>query len=157
MHFLSHDGALVDASCIAVVAALQHFRRPDVSVEGEKVTIHTMTERVPVPLSILHVPICVTFSFYLDGEVCLVDTTLQEEQLRQGDMTITLNKFGELCQIAKAGGLAINALSLLRCAKIALVKVGEIAAIVQRRLEEDAAIRVRRDNLLESKADNERA
>ncbi|KAG0633094.1 ribosomal protein S5 domain 2-type protein [Tuber brumale] len=157
VHFLSHDGALVDASCIAVVAALQHFRRPDVSVEGEKVTIHTMTERVPVPLSILHVPICVTFSFYLDGEVCLVDATLQEEQLRQGDMTITLNKFGELCQIAKAGGLAINGLSLLRCAKIALVKVREIAATVQRRLEEDAAVRVRRDNLLESKADNERA
>ncbi|CAZ85393.1 unnamed protein product [Tuber melanosporum] len=157
VHFLSHDGALVDASCIAVVAALQHFRRPDVSVEGEKVTIHTMTERIPVPLSILHVPICVTFSFYLDGEVCLVDATLQEEQLRQGDMTITLNKFGELCQIAKAGGLAINGLNLLRCAKIALVKVGEIAATVQRRLEEDAAARVRRDNLLESKADNERA
>lgn len=157
MHFLSHDGALVDASCIAVVAALQHFRRPDVSIEGEKVTIHTMTERVPVPLSILHVPICVTFSFYHDGEVCIVDATLQEEQLRQGDMTITLNKFGELCQIAKAGGLAINALILLRCAKIALVKAGEIAAIVQRRLEEDAAVRVRRDNLLESKADNERA
>ncbi|PWW79534.1 hypothetical protein C7212DRAFT_291353 [Tuber magnatum] len=157
VHFLSHDGALVDASCIAVVAALQHFRRPDVSVEGEKVTIHTMTERVPVPLSILHVPICVTFSFYLDGEVCLVDATLQEEQLRQGDMTITLNKFGELCQIAKAGGLAINALNLLRCAKVALVKVGEITATVQRRLEEDAAVRVRRDNLLESKADNERA
>ncbi|CUS14229.1 unnamed protein product [Tuber aestivum] len=157
VHFLSHDGALVDASCIAVVAALQHFRRPDVSIEGEKVTIHTMTERVPVPLSILHVPICVTFSFYLDGEVCLIDATLQEEQLRQGDMTITLNKFGELCQISKAGGLAINALNLLRCAKVALVKVGEITATVQRRLEEDAAVRVRRDNLLESKADNERA
>ncbi|RPB02174.1 hypothetical protein L873DRAFT_1834325 [Choiromyces venosus 120613-1] len=157
VHFLSHDGALVDASCIAVVAALQHFRRPDVSVEGEKVTIHTMTERVPVPLSILHVPICVTFSFFLEGEVCLIDATLQEEQLREGEMTITLNKFGELCQISKAGGLAINALNLLQCAKVALVKVREIAAMVQKRLEEDAAVRVRRDNLLESKADNERA
>ena len=156
MHFLSHDGGLVDASCIAVVAALQHFRRPDVSVEGEKVIIHTLVERVPVPLSILHVPICVTFSFYHGGEVCLVDATMLEEQLREGDMTITLNKFGDLCQIAKAGGLPIAALALLQCARLALVKVQGIAAIIQKRLEEDAEARTRRDNLLESKADNER-
>lgn len=156
IHFLHHDGGLVDASCIAAVAALQHFRRPDVSVEGEKVIIHTLTERVPVPLSILHIPICVTYSFYHGGEVSLVDATLQEEQLRDGDMTITLNKFGEVCQIAKAGGLSIGALALLQCARVALVKVQEITAFIQRRLEEDQALRTRRDNLLESTAENAR-
>ncbi|KAH8153069.1 uncharacterized protein LAJ45_02656 [Morchella importuna] len=156
VHFLHHDGGLIDASCIAAVAALQHYRRPDVSVDGEKVIIHTLTERVPVPLSILHIPICVTYSFYHGGEVSLVDATLQEEQLRDGDMTITLNKFGEVCQIAKAGGLPIGALALLQCARIALVKVQEITAFLQKRLEEDSAARTRRDNLLESTAQNAR-
>lgn len=89
VHFLDHDGALVDASCIAVIAALSHFKRPDVSVDGESVTIHTLKERVPVPLSLLHHPICVTFSFFDGGEVVLMDATLQEEQLREGLMTIT--------------------------------------------------------------------
>ena len=58
VHFLNHDGGLVDAACVAVVAALHHFRRPDVSVAGERVTIHTLAERVPVPLSILQVGGC---------------------------------------------------------------------------------------------------
>ena len=69
VHILDADGGLVDASCIAIMAALQHFRRPDVSVDGELVTIHTMEERVPIPLSILHNPICVSFSFYHAGVV----------------------------------------------------------------------------------------
>ncbi|KAL7271481.1 3'-5'-exoribonuclease [Rhizina undulata] len=156
VHFLDHDGGLVDAACIAVIAALQHFRRPDVSVEGEKVTIHSLTERVPVPLSILHIPICVTFSFYHGGDVCLIDATLQEEKLRDGDMTITLNKHGEVCQIAKAGGLPIEAVALLKYVKVALVKVQEITEFILKRLKEDQDARTRRDNLLESRADNER-
>jgi len=165
VHFLNHDGGLVDASCIAVVAALQHFRRPDVSVDGERVTIHTLTERVPVPLSILHVPICVTFSFFEcekleegeeDKPVFLVDAMLQEEQLRDGDMTVTLNKFGEVCQVAKAGGLPIEAVALHSCMRKALVKVEEITAFIAERLKEDQDERTRRDNLLESTAENER-
>lgn len=186
VHFLNHDGGMVDAACIAVVAALQHFRRPDVSVEGETVTVHSMTERVPVPLSILHVPICVTFSYYdMDkagmatntlgggsgggameddedaGEdeenvVTLLDATLQEEQLRDGDMTVTMNKHGEVCQISKAGGVPLDPLSMHRDMNLALVKVKEITAFITKRLKEDEDNRVRRDNLLESTAENER-
>ncbi|KAF8435275.1 ribosomal protein S5 domain 2-type protein [Terfezia claveryi] len=156
VHFLDHDGALVDASCIAVIAALAHFRRPDVSVEGEKVTIHTLTERVPVPLSILHHPICVTFSFFHGGEIVLMDATLQEEQLREGDMTITLNKHGEVCQISKAGGTAIEAVVLMRCATQALLVVRQVTELLMNKLEEDQAKRVRRDNLLEASAENDR-
>jgi len=39
VHFLDHDGGLVDAACVAVVAALSSFRRPDVEVRGEQVQI----------------------------------------------------------------------------------------------------------------------
>ena len=160
VHFLNHDGGLVDAACVAVVAALHHFRRPDVSVAGERVTIHTLAERVPVPLSILHTPVCVTFSFYggggEDGVTTLVDATLQEEALRDGDMTVTLNKFGEVCQISKAGGAPIEAVHLHQCMRKALVKVEEITALIVKRLKEDQYMRTRRDNLLESTAENER-
>jgi exosome complex component RRP45 len=156
LHFLNHDGGLVDASCIAVVAALQHFRRPDVSVEGERVTIHTLTERVPVPLSILHVPICVTFSFFAGGDVTVVDATLLEEMLREGDMTVTLNRHSEVCQIAKAGGLPIEAVALHGCMRKALTKAEEITAFIAKRLREDQDERTRRDNLLENTANNER-
>lgn len=39
VHFLDHDGGLVDASCVAVIAALQNFRRPDIEIRGEEVQI----------------------------------------------------------------------------------------------------------------------
>ena len=38
-HVLNHDGSLIDAASIASIAALSHFRRPDVTVIGENVTI----------------------------------------------------------------------------------------------------------------------
>lgn len=39
VHFLDHDGGLVDAACVAVIAALCAFRREDVEVRGEEVEI----------------------------------------------------------------------------------------------------------------------
>ena len=45
IHVLNYDGNLADATCVAAIAALRHFRRPDVSVDGESVVIHTASER----------------------------------------------------------------------------------------------------------------
>jgi exosome complex component RRP45 len=147
VHILSADGNLIDASCIAVMAALQHFRKPDVSIEGDVVTVYTLAEREPVPLSLLHFPYCVTLSFYKVGgaEVVLLDTVLQEEQLREGSITISMNRHGEICQIAKLGGMPVDAVLLLQCTSIALVKVKELSAFVTKRLEEDAKKRDRGD------------
>jgi exosome complex RNA-binding protein Rrp42 (RNase PH superfamily) len=39
VHFLDHDGNIIDAACIAAISALAHFRRPDTTVIGEEVTI----------------------------------------------------------------------------------------------------------------------
>ena len=85
-----------------------------------------------------------------------MDATLQEEQLREGDMTITLNKHGEVCQISKAGGTAIEAVILMKCANQALVVVRQVTELLMKKLEEDQAKRVRRDNLLEASAENDR-
>ena len=163
VHVASHDGNLVDAACVAVVAALRHFRRPDTSVDQGVLTIHTPAEREPVPLSWLHSPFCVTFSFYGDGSgsagaaeagatgkaadgdggraspsAILVDAIWVEEQVRSASCTISLNRHGEVCQVAKLGGSPIEAVALLQCTAVALVKVRDISALVDRRLAEDA-------------------
>lgn len=39
IRLLDHNGNITDCSCIAAVAALLNFKRPDVSVVGEKVTV----------------------------------------------------------------------------------------------------------------------
>ncbi len=127
VHFLDYDGGFIDASCIAVITGLLYFKKADITVSGETVTIHPTSERSPVSLSVLHVPICITFSFFnptemeenikgdSNQEICIVDATLQEENLRNGVFTITINKNREICQISKAGGLPIDALTLMNC------------------------------------------
>ncbi|RDW65449.1 hypothetical protein BP5796_10141 [Coleophoma crateriformis] len=147
VHVLSSDGNLTDAACISIIAALQHFRKPDTSTSGEGVTVYTLAEREPVPLSLLHHPLCVTFSFYPppaegngegEGEITLLDTTHLEESLRAGSVTISMNRHGEVCQIAKLGGVAVDAVTLLHCTSVALVKVKEISAFVAKRLEQES-------------------
>lgn len=39
VHFLDDEGNLLDCASIAAMTALRHFRKPDVSVLGEEVTI----------------------------------------------------------------------------------------------------------------------
>jgi len=156
VHVLDADGGLVDASCIAIIAALQHFRRPDVSVDGENVTIYTMEERVPIPLSMMHHPICISFSFYHEGSITLIDATLREEQVREGEMVITMNRYGELCQIAKLGGVSVDALRLLNCTNVALAKVKEISDFISKALKEDEMKRDAGGLVAELRAENER-
>lgn len=137
VHFLNHDGNLLDAACIALMASLLHFRRPDVVVSGEKITVYPISERVPVPLQINHVPICITFSFYNNGTISLLDVTKSEEVLRDGEMTITLNKHKEMCQINKAGGIAIDANILMKCSRIAYSKTLELSKILEDAVKAD--------------------
>lgn len=39
VHFLNDEGNLLDCASVACVAALRHFRKPEVSIEGTDVTI----------------------------------------------------------------------------------------------------------------------
>lgn len=155
VHILDSDGGLIDCSCIAIVAALRHFRRPDVSVDGENVTIYTMAERVPVPLSIMHFPVCITFSFYHGGDTILIDATRSEEQVREATVIFTVNDF-ELCQIAKLGGNAVDAVALLKCTITAMAKGKEINGIVAKELAEDSTQRDIGGMIAELRAENER-
>jgi exosome complex component RRP45 len=157
LHVLSHDGNLIDASCLAVVAALRHFRKPDTSIEGETLTVYTPAEREPVPLSWLHSPLCITFSFYGDdGDIVLLDSTLLEEQLRVSSCTISLNKHGEICQVAKLGGTPVEALSLVQCANIAMQQVKLFSNMLDQRLAEDWKRRDKGGLLAELSAENAR-
>lgn len=175
VHVISHDGNLTDAACVAVVAALRHFRKPDTAVERGVLTVYPPAEREPVPLSWLHSPFCVTFSFFGDGTssvsaapndgegrdgsaagTVVVDASWIEEQVRSASCTISLNRHGEICQVAKLGGSPVEAVTLLQCTAIALAKVQDISALVERRLAEDAKRRDKGGLMAELRAENDR-
>ncbi|KAI5241528.1 exosome complex component RRP45 isoform X1 [Manis pentadactyla] len=141
LHLLNHDGNIIDAASIAAIIALCHFRRPDVSVQGDEVTLYTPEERDPVPLSIHHMPICVSFAFFQQGTYLLVDPNEREERVMDGLLVIAMNKHREICTIQSSGGIMLLKDQVLRCSKIAGVKVAEITELIQKALENDQKVR----------------
>ena len=156
VHVLDHDGNIVDASCLALIAALLHFRRPDVEVKGEDVTVFGLREREPVRLSMQHQPFCVSFSYFDDGRIMLQDATLLEEQAREGEVVVGMNRFGEVCQVAKFGGTPVDAIGLLTCTNAALERVKAFDQLVRERLAEDERARDVGGLMAELSAENER-
>ncbi|KAM4808236.1 exosome complex component RRP45 [Rhinophrynus dorsalis] len=141
LHLLNHEGNIIDAASIAAIAALCHFKRPDVSVQGEEVTVYTPEERDPVPLSIHHMPICVSFAFFQQGTYLLVDPSEREERVMDGFLVIAMNKHREICTIQSSGGIMLLKDQVLRCSKVAGVKVAEITELIQKALENDKKAR----------------
>jgi exosome complex component RRP45 len=161
LNVIDMDGNVLDCAHIAAITALLHFKRPEVTIEGQNIIIHSITEREPVPLSVHHIPICVTFAFFerdrlitfekkskedrnkalqADELVC-VDPCLREELMVDGTMTIAVNGHGELCAIQKGGGLALKTSQILKCAQIAFVKAQEITPLIKKALADDEAQR----------------
>ncbi|XP_043917467.1 exosome complex component RRP45 [Protopterus annectens] len=143
IHLLNHDGDIIDAASIAAIAALSHFRRPDASVQGDEVTVYSLEERDPIPLCIHHMPICVSFAFFQQGKYLLVDPTEREERVKDGLLVVAMNKHREICIIQSSGGIMLFKDQVLKCCRIASVKVAEITELIQKALENDIQARKR--------------
>lgn len=141
VHMLNHDGNLMDAASIAAITALCHFRRPDVGIQGDEVTVYPPEERDPIPLSVYHMPISVSFSFFQQGTYLLVDPCEREERVMDGLLMIAMNKHREICSIQSSGGIMLLKEQVMRCSKIASVKVSEITELISKALENDKTVR----------------
>ncbi|KAF9466752.1 ribosomal protein S5 domain 2-type protein [Collybia nuda] len=142
LHFLADSGNMLDCACLAGMVALKHFRRPDVEVIGDEVTVHLPSERAPVPLSIHHTPFCFTFAFFPDPDTTpVLDPTQLEQRLSAGLFSISLNAQRELCVVQKLGGVPLPVDEVLRIVNIAVQKAGELNSLVEARLREDWACR----------------
>ena len=67
----------------------------------------------------------------------MVDPTLQEEQIKSGDMTIALNEHKEICVLSKAGGVALEIETIKYCRKIATEKVSQLEEQIRSALKKD--------------------
>jgi len=59
--------------------------------------------RATLPLSIVHMPICVTFAFFDDGKFILIDPTQREQLVADGTLTVAMNKHQEICMMETSG------------------------------------------------------
>ncbi|WWD20843.1 hypothetical protein CI109_105320 [Kwoniella shandongensis] len=141
LHFLSDSGNLLDCAAMAGMAALRHFRKPEVEVIGDEVIIHSPDERAPVPLAIHHTPLCVTFAYFEDLQPIL-DPTHLEATLCEGTLSLTLNAQREICVLSKAGGTPLAADEIMGVVKVGVDRVREMVKHLEEELEKDRSTRV---------------
>jgi exosome complex component RRP45 len=156
---LDHGGNLVDACVLSAVAALRHFRKPEVRVEGEDreglTTVLHSDEREPTPLPLHHTPLTVTFGLFADPTgastlvSALIDPSHREELVMDGTTTFGFNRYGEMCCLDFPGGCELKPRQLVTCANLGKRKCVELCDVLEKALSEaDAkAVQERLDRL----------
>lgn len=148
VHILDHNGNLADAASLSALAALLAFRRPEVTLEaggggeGQQVVVHPPDVREPLPLSIHHTPLCITFASFQAGELMVVDPNLEEEAAASGLMTVIMNAFGELCAVQKTSGIGLPAAEVMRLIRLAEQKAKQLSEMLQASLKKHDVERV---------------
>jgi len=143
---LDDDGNLADVCCIAALCSLLHFRKQDVEVRGDTAQMFSAEERVPVPLSLHHLPVPVTFSLFAPEDKAgeptwVLDANRLEEAAMGGVLCVCVNQHGELCGIHKPGGMGVEFSLIEHCIELASAKAKEIVTRIQGELEADLAKR----------------
>ena len=147
IQILNHCGNLSDAASIAGLAALCHARRPDVSLQGDEVTIHSPHEKDPIPLAVHHHPVTSTFAmFQMPGQsdtMIVCDPSLLEEECSRGKMIIGVNAYREVCTLHLAGQVIIDKKLVIRLSHTAAEKSKKIVEKIKQALAEEEERRKR--------------
>jgi exosome complex component RRP42 len=119
IHIINHDGNLIDASSLAALAALLNTKMFNYEVKEGEVKIKPGFK----PLPIRNYPIAVTIAKFNDKLV--VDPGLDEEEVMDARLTMTIEKDGKICAIQKGGFGHFTAEQVFEASKIAMQKAEE--------------------------------
>ncbi|XP_061787509.1 exosome complex component RRP43 [Nerophis lumbriciformis] len=129
MMCLDHDGNLLDACTLALLAALNNARLPEVAVDAE-----TCTPQVDLGkrrrLKIVKHPVAASFCVF-DDSVVMVDPTAEEERLCTSQITVVTDEDGRLCSVHKPGGTSLSGEKLQEFIKRARARQREIQELVR--------------------------
>ena len=135
---LDNCGNSTDAVGLAALGALCVFRRPDVTVDPDAhggIVIHSPADKEPLPLTLHHLPLPISFAFFDGGEVIALDPVSKEEAAAAGSFTVTVNPQGELCAAQKAHGVGISHDAVMQCMRIAAEQVKGLTAQLRKAVE----------------------
>ena len=153
---LDDGGNSIDACVLAAVAALRHYRLPEVNVvdsTGEddddnaggryrEASIIHSDDREPSPLPLHHTPLTATFALFADetgtttSVSALLDPSDREELACDGLLTWGYNKYGEMCCLDFPGGCELRPRQLMASAKLGKSRCVEVCEMIETALEE---------------------
>lgn len=127
-----------DCSCIAAVAALAHFKRPDVTTTGDgEFIIHTPAEKDLIPIVLHHYPICVSYALFEDGKIPVADPTLLEERVSEATLVLAVNAYKELCCMHLTGVSLTSPRLIQKCSEIAAERAKRVVEFIKSMLVAD--------------------
>jgi len=97
IYVLDHDGNLIDAASMAALAALVNSKVSKMEVKGDEVINKGGHHQLPLN----NYPVAVTFA-KVDRTI-IVDPSLEEEQVMNARLTVTIDKNGDICAMQKGG------------------------------------------------------
>ncbi|XP_030381347.1 exosome complex component RRP45 [Scaptodrosophila lebanonensis] len=134
---LNHDGNLYDACTTAALAALMHFRRPDVTYNDKQIRTYSEKERELVPMLFLHYPVSVTYCVYKSSSKPVVDPTLLEENAADSVIVLSFNSYQELCTLNAGGSAPTTAHIIMQCARNASRRCKSMVQFIRKALALD--------------------
>lgn len=111
---MSHEGNLIEAASIAALAALAHYRRPEVSVEDGNVILHSFEMRDPITFTMLHFPFLMKFAFFKEATISFVDPSEDEERFCDGYLIVGANIFKDITLLHISGKSLISKDQILK-------------------------------------------
>ena len=148
---LDAGGNLLDASVLAAVASLRHYRKPHAQLQSESSSappsLIPADLKEPTPLPLHHTPVSISFALILEEDssrntlsntrlAALIDPTDREELVSSASLTIALNVHGEICLLDYGGGSELPATKLRECWAIAEARSRELCQNLERMLAE---------------------
>ncbi|MEM5829452.1 MAG: exosome complex protein Rrp42 [Candidatus Aenigmatarchaeota archaeon] len=122
IHIINHKGNLLDASTLASLVALLNTRIP--KVEGEKILRGEYEKQLPVQFKPINVSVCKI------KENFLVDPVLEEEEIVESRLSVSVREDDLICTIQKQGNGELNAKDIEKMIEIAMEKSKEIRKLV---------------------------
>lgn len=114
IHILNDDGNLIDASCLAAIAALMTTIIPN---EQQGIGKN-------VPLAMKEIPVGVTLA--LIGSRIMVDPSLDEDTICEAKLTVVSSSDGSIAGMQKMGSASFTEAEVLEAIDIAREKAAEI-------------------------------
>jgi len=124
VYVLNHDGNLIDASALAALAALVNTKMFNYEVKEDEIKIKPGYK----PLPMRNYPIAVTFAKI--GDKIMVDPWLEEEQVMDARLTLTVEKDGKICATQKGEDGYFTPQEIFEASKIAQQKAVELRKLV---------------------------
>ncbi|TDH72668.1 hypothetical protein CCR75_008475 [Bremia lactucae] len=132
VYSVSHDGNVLDAALISIVAALKTLKLPATSINDVDNVVSIVPDGVATPLRVEHDTYATSF-VVVDG-VVLIDPNSEEEDMSSAAFSISYTTEGQLCGMHKAGGSTVMPDVLEQCMLIAKQNAVALARLVSRAL-----------------------